>query len=780
MSTKNIIKKEIEFNGKTLELETGKYARLARSAVLVKQGQTAVLVTITSKRADGSSDYLPLRVDFEEKYYAGGLISGSRFTRREGMPGSDAIINARLIDHAIRPLFPKDFCDETQVVVTVLSIDGESDPALLGFLGTSAALSISGLPFHGPIVSVHLERTDGKIDCNLCEAKSDTIASVHASYTKNGDLVQAIEAEAHIIKEEEILEDIKYGAKAVKPLFKLLEEFKDAVEVREEDYEPNWLNEDAKSKFRDYFFEKLSPIEDRGLPFTKKDWSSYEEKVIDEIASKHEGEYTKDQIKMIFSEIQKEFVRDLVLNKGKRIDGRAFDEIRPLSAEVGIIDRVHGSGLFNRGETQALTITTLASTTQTLLLQGMVGEREKRYFHHYNFPPYSTGEVGRIGGANRRAVGHGLLAEKALVPVLPDIERFPYVVRIVSEILASNGSTSMASTCGSSLSLMDAGVPIKEHVAGIGIGLFVDTKLENLKVSDFIILTDILGQEDFSGYMDFKMTGTKDGVTAIQMELKLKGIPLELLDTIFEMSRQARLKVLDLMNMVISSPRANISEYAPKLEIIKIQKDQIGTIIGSGGATIKSLMEMFSVEINVEEKDGGGIVAISSKNQEDINKAKQYIIDMFKEVKVGEEYTGKVTRIEDYGAFVEILPKTEGLLHVSEYSFDFVSNIRDFLDIGDSVKVKVKGVENGKVSLTRKGLFESQSPGPSLPAQAGRPRMSSNQQSFSRNPDSRQSNFRGRDYRSGDRNNRGDGRNFRRDDRYDREERKPIRPVKMG
>lgn len=697
---------EGEFNDKKITLETGRLAKLARSAVLVTCEGTAVLVAISSKAGAGNTDFLPLKIDYEERYYAAGKIRGNKYQRREGNPNEDAIINARLIDHAIRPLFSKDFVDETQVVVTVLSVDGVNSPALLGFLATSAALSISGLPFHGPIVQVNIEIHDSHLAVNLEETDHHSKMHLHAAFTNEGKLVQAIEAEGKIIPEQEVFEAVKFGSESVKPLFDLLNKFKNAIEVEPLEYNPSWLSDEVKDKFKKKFFEKLDAIEENGNPFEKKSWDKYYKQIIKDTKEEVGDEYSEDQLHLIFSEVQKLWVRRLVLEKGKRVDGRGFDEVRELSADVGLFPRLHGSALFNRGMTQGIVITTLGSVDDTMTIQNIDKDREKRYFHHYNFPPYTTGEVGRVGGANRRAIGHGLLAEKALLAVLPAQEEFPYVIRTVSEMITSNGSTSMAATSGSSLSLMDAGVPIKEHVGGIAIGLFVDSKKEDPKAEDFTLLTDITGTEDFSGYMDYKMTGTRNGVTAIQMELKLKGVPIALLEKIVEHSKVARQKVLDVMYATIAEPRKDISEFAPRIDTVRIEKDQIGYVIGSGGKMIKELVEKLGVELKVEEKETEGLISISSTSREALANAKDYIMGMLREVKVGDVYDGVVTRIEGYGAFVEILPKQEGLLHVSEFSHGFTSDMNEVLNVGDKIKVQIKGTENGKISLSKKSLEE--------------------------------------------------------------------------
>ncbi len=607
----------------------------------------------------------------------------------------------------MRPLFKKDFMDETQLIVTVLSLDEQYDPAVLGFYAMSSALMISGLPFKGPIVPMNINKVDGSLNAGFkrsTEGKTEMHLAV--SYLDYGAKVQAIEAEALVIPEKEVLEAIRLGGEQSKVLFDLINEFQSKVEVKPYEYTPYWLTKETLENFGKVVMPKIESWESDGLFYTDKEWEDKQKILIDELTSEYESEYSRDQISVIVGEVQKNWVRKTVLEKHKRIDGRGFEDIRNLSGEISLIPRVHGSGLFNRGKTQSLTIATLGPSSDKLLINKMDCEEEKRYLHHYNFPPFSTGEVGRVGGANRRALGHGVLAEKALVAVLPSEDEFPYTIRTVSEILSSNGSTSMAATCASSLALMDAGVPIKAQVGGIGIGLFFDKQRENLSVDDYVLLTDIVGYEDFSGYMDFKMTGTREGMTAIQLELKALGVPLDLLDRIFERSRVARMQVLDVMDSIIKSPKQDLSEFAPKIDFVKIKKDDIGKVIGSGGSTIKDIMEQTGAQVDVDEKDDYGLVSISSPSASKIAHAKKYIEDMLAEVEEGAIYEGPITKITDFGAFVEILPKQEGLLHVSEWSYDYVNDISKFTKVGDVVRVKVLKVENGKFALSKKALEE--------------------------------------------------------------------------
>lgn len=701
-----IVVLETMFNGQKLILESGKIANSASIAVTATLGETVVLVTVVSTPGLLEGDYFPLRVEYEERFYAGGQIGGSRFTRREGRPTDEASVSARLMDHAIRPLFPKDFMDETQIITTVLSYDGENSPVLLGFLAASAALFASGLPFKGPLVPLRIQRINGEYTFGLSEPDKDSDMDLIVTYLENGAKIQAIEAHAHIVPESDVVSAINAGASATKELFDFQNEFAKKMGLPVREYKRAWLNKDAVNEFKDDVLPVVSNMFEKGFVFEGKEWHQGISDIEETISEKFGERYSSMQIKALISEVEKEFIRNLVLNENKRIDGREIDQIRPLSAEVGFLPRVHGSALFNRGKTQSLSIATLASGAQKQLVQNMDSEEEKRYMHHYNFPPYSTGEARGLKGPGRREIGHGMLAEKALVPVLPAEESFGYAIRVVSEITSSNGSTSMAATCASSLSLMDAGVPIKEHVGGIGIGLFVPSEKENPELSDYKLLTDIIGYEDFAGYMDFKMTGTKDGMTAIQMELKVQGIPLELVKDIFEKSKAARLKVLDVMNSAISAPRDSVSKYAPKLITIKIEKSTIGQVIGSGGAVIKGIMEDYDCEVDVSEKEDHALVSIAGVDIEKLNGARDFILSIVTPIEIGDVFEGKVTRVETYGAFVEIAPKKEGLLHVSEYSYDFVDDITKLVSIGDVLKVKVNGLDNGKISLSKKALEE--------------------------------------------------------------------------
>lgn len=696
-----IIKEEIEFAGKKITLETGELALRADMAVKATYGDTVLLATVVHGDPMPDADFLGLRVEYEEKLYASGSIKSSRFVKREGKPTDEAVITRRTIDHAIRPLFPKDFYDEVQVVMTVLSLDEDADPEFLAMVATSAALQASDVPCYGPMTTVRVGLVDDKFVVCPClsdlEEKSDLDMIV--SFVGEDQRFLACEAEANVLPEEKILEGINFARDNVSPILDLVTNFAEKVNPKGEkyEYESKALPQEIVDAVNDLAEEKVKKILKDSLPIGEKQ-EKYDE-IREEILTKYEGTYKKVDMLRAFDEIEKKVVRNLVLEDEKRLDGRGLKDVRPISSKVGILPRTHGSGLFTRGTTQALTVCTLGSPSEELLIQDMYGERKKRYLHYYNFPPYSVGEIGRFGGPKGREIGHGMIAEKALRPLIPSQEDFPYTIMLVSEIVSSNGSSSMAATCGSTLALMDAGVPLKDMVGGIALGLVV----EDDSFSKYKILTDIAGEEDAGGYMDFKMTGTKDGVTAIQCDIKVKGIPMNVLSEIVKQSREARIHVLDEMKKTISSSRESVSEYAPKMVTINIDPDKIGLIIGAGGKTIREIQEKTGTEIAVEED---GKVIISSSNIEKATEALEIVKNMVRELKPGEVLDGEVKEILDFGALVEVLPGKVGLLHVSEIANEYVENVRDFLNVGDKVKVKVLSVErDGKISLSKKALL---------------------------------------------------------------------------
>lgn len=696
---KKIISKEIEFAGKKLSLETGQLATLTNMSVKAQFGDTVLLVTVVSGGYNPEIDFFPLTINYQEKFYASGTVKSSRFQKRDGRATDEAIITGRMIDHAIRPLFPSDFMDEVQVIVTILSLDNESDPEFLSMIATSAALHASNVPWSGPMSTLRVGYANE--DYVTCPSRDVLLNSsdldLMVSFAGEDKKFLAIEAEANILSEAKILGAIEYARDNVTPLIDLIRDFSDEVNPTHEKYTYTSaaLSQEVKDAVNAIANERVVDLFALG-----EDKDVMQEKLDEVSAEVHkilEGKFKKIEIAAAFQEIKKDALQTQVLEKHKRVDGRAIDEIRELSSEVGILPRVHGSGLFSRGITQILTTATLAAPSSELLIEDMYGEVAKRFIHYYNFPPYSNGETGRVGFPKNREIGHGMIAENALRPVIPDQKDFPYMILLVSETMSSSGSTSMASTCGSTLALMDAGVPIKDMVAGIGVGL-----IANRDFSKTLIMTDVAYLEDALGLLDFKMTGTKTGVTAIQCDMKVPGLPMDLVPKIIEQSTAARLKVLEHMEKTISAPRTEVSKYAPKTVTINIDPDKIGLIIGSGGKTIKEIQTKSGAEVSIEDD---GTIICSSDDPTKAQKAADIISGMLKEVKPGEIYDGIVEDVVDFGAFVEILPGKTGLLHISEISNEYVEDVNSVIKIGDAVKVKVLEVSrDGKMSLSIKAL----------------------------------------------------------------------------
>ncbi len=693
-----IIKNETMFAGKKLMLETGELANQANLAVKATYGDTVVLATVVAGKAAPEIDFFPLTVSYEEKLYASGIIKSSRFVKRDGKPTDDAVITRRLIDHAIRPLFPKGYMDEVQIILTVLSLDEDADPEFLSLIATSAALHASNIPWNGPMVStkVGFINEDYVLNPSKKTINEHSELDMTVSFVGEDKKFLATETEAGNLAETMILGAIEFARNNIDNLYALIIEFAKNVNPQniKYEYESKNLDDETLKVLGESIGERaneLLVLED------KNDLSTKKAELLAELYEKYEGVYKKTDMETALAKNMKSaFVQKVMVDK-QRVDGRAFDEIRDISAQIGVLPRTHGSGLFNRGATQVLTVTTLGSPALEQLIQDMYGERSKRYIHYYNFPPFSTGETGRLGGAKPREIGHGMLAEKALRPVIPTQEEFPYTILLMSETLASDGSSSMAATCASTLALMDAGVPIKAMVAGIAIGL-----VTNEDQTQYEILTDIRGIEDGFGYMDFKMTGTKTGVTAIQVDLKLPGIPMELLPKIIEQSKKARVQILEVMEKTIAEPKKELSKYAPKIATLKIDPAKIGMVIGSGGKTIREIQTKSGAELNIDEE---GNVFISAYDPIALQKAIDIVTGMLKDPEIGEIYEGKIEEIVDFGAFVEILPGKTGLLHVSEIAHGFVKNVRDYLKVGDIVKVKViEKNGDGKISLSKKAL----------------------------------------------------------------------------
>lgn len=611
--------------------------------------------------------------------------------------------------------------DEVQLVVTVLSLDDEADPEFLSMIASSACLQASDVPWyhHMTTARVGLINNEFVMCPTLKQLEEESDLDMMVSFSGEDQRFLAAEVEANVLPEEKILEAINFARDGLKPLAKFIEDFVKEVnpEGKKYEYKSKALNEETKKEIVALVGEKVEAImRSKGKDDGKQDINDELWKVREEMFEKFEGTYKKVDMELAFENIKKDVVRKIVLDEGKRIDGRKTEEVRPISIQIGVLPRTHGSALFTRGETQALTICTLGSPSDELLIQDMYGEKKKRFIHYYNFPPYSVGEVGRFGAPGAREIGHGMIAEKALRPVIPDQEAFPYTIMLVSEIISSNGSSSMASTCGSTLALMDAGVPIKEMVSGVAMGLIV----EDDTFKKYKILTDLAGEEDAGGFMDFKMTGTKEGVTAIQVDIKVKGIPMEILSEIFEQSKAGRLHILKEMQKAIKAPREEVSQYAPKMLTIMIDPSKIGQIIGTGGKIIKEIQERTGTEVSIEDT---GKVVVSSPNKEKAEEAIKIIDALTKDVKVGEVYDGVVKDLLDFGALVEVLPGKVGLLHVSEITDTFVKNVEDHLKIGDPVKVKViETGENGKFSLSKRAAEDPDyvaSPRPSRSPRGG-------------------------------------------------------------
>ncbi len=698
--SKKVIK-EVEIAGKKLVLETGELAWQADMAVRAQYGDSVVLVTVVSSEPNPDLDYFPLSVVFQERLFASGTIKSSRFVKRDGRPTDEAIVKRRLIDHAIRPLFPQElgFMNEVQVAVNVLALDNEADVDFLSMVGVSAALHASDVPWAGPMSTIRVGYVKGDYIANpaleVLETESDLDLMV--SFVGKDKRFLAMEAEANVLSEEKVLGAIKFAQDEVSPVLDIINDFAEAVNpgLKKAEFISNLPAPEVKEDISKLVKDRVIALIKEGLE--KEEMKARQSELLEEIYKEFEGKYKKDDMKSAFEKISKAALQHLILEEGKRPDGRAPEEIRPLSAKINVLPRVHGSAIFSRGLTQVMNIVTLGSPDDGQIIQDMYGERTKRYIHHYSFPPFSVGETGRMGGAGGREIGHGMLAEKALRPVIPDQSVFPYAILTNSETLSSNGSSSMASTCASSLSLMAAGVPLKEHVAGIGIGLVV-----NEDFSKKVLLTDIAGIEDGSGYMDFKMTGTREGVTAIQVDIKSKGIEFDMLPEIFKRSKDARMHVLDVMDAAIKEPNSEVSEFAPKTASLKIQPDQIGMVIGSGGKVIKKIQEDTGTDVSIEED---GTVVVSGVDKVKVAEAAEIIHGMTRLVEAGEVFEGEVEELAPYGAFVNFLPGKTGLLHISEISNDFVDKVEDHLEVGQTVKVKVLEVSrDGKYSLSIKAL----------------------------------------------------------------------------
>ena len=679
-------------NNEPLHVEIGKVAKQANGACWVRQGESVVLVTATaSTKAREGADFLPLSCDYEEKYYSSGKIPGG-FNKREGRPGTNAILTSRLIDRPIRPLFPSDYHHSIQVTATVLSYDPDYPTDILAMIGSSIALSVSDIPFQGPTGSVRVGHIDGEMVLNP-SVEDQKRSRLNLAVSGTADAIMMVEAEVDLLEESDVLDAIFHAHEEIKKLVAFIDGIVDEVGKENMEYERLVIDEDYKAAIYDAVYDKV----EEALWIADKTEQGHELSKIKDalIADLEEKEDYRDvQVNTIFEGLTQEIFRKQILVDRKRSDGRSFTEIRPLSSEVGLLPRVHGSALFTRGQTQALTSVTLAALTEGQIIDGLDPEYTKRYVHHYNFPSYSVGETRSPRSPGRREIGHGNLAERALIPVLPSEDEFPYYIRVVNEILESNGSSSQASICGSTLALMDAGVPIHAPVAGIAMGL-IDNG------DDPVILTDIQGLEDHYGDMDFKVAGTSEGITALQMDIKIDGVSREILARALKQANDARMELLAHMKGTIAAPREELSPYAPKITGLQIDPDKIGEVIGSGGKVIHKITEETGAQIEIEDDGRVSIIA----NDEGALVAKKIIEDIVHELEVGEIFEGTVTKVVDFGAFVEILWGREGLLHISNIDHKRIANVDDVLKEGDKVKVKVMNLDRGKIGLSRKALL---------------------------------------------------------------------------
>ena len=679
-------------NGVPLTVEIGKVAKQANGACWIKQGDSVVLVTATaSTKAKEGADFLPLSCDYEEKYYASGKIPGG-FNKREGRPCTNAILTSRLIDLPIRPLFPDDFHHSLQVTATVLSYDPDYPTDILAMIGSSIALSISDIPFQGPTGSVRIGMKDDKFILNpSVDDQKDSDLNLAVSGTKGA--IMMVEAEVNLLSEDVVLDAIMYAHDEIKKIVSFIEDIVSEVGREKMDYDRLEIDKVYEEKISGMVYGKI----EEALRIADKTEQGHALGLIkDELVAnlEEEEDYRDVQVNEIFESFTQEIFKKQILVEGVRSDGRSFTQIRPLSSEVGLLPRAHGSALFTRGQTQALTSVTLAALTEGQIIDGLDPEYTKRYVHHYNFPSYSVGETRPPRSPGRREIGHGNLAERALIAVLPTEEEFPYYIRVVNEILESNGSSSQASICGSTLALMDAGVPIHDPVAGIAMGL-----IDN--VDNPVILTDIQGLEDHYGDMDFKVAGTRDGITALQMDIKIDGVSRDILKRALAQAKDARIELLDHIHGTIAEPREDLSPYAPRITGLMIDPEKIGEVIGSGGKVIHKITEETGAQIEIEDDGRISIIA----NDDGALAAKKIIEDIVHELEVGEVFEGTVTKIVDFGAFVEILWQREGLLHISNIDHKRISQVGDVLSVGDKVKVKVINLERGKIGLSRKALL---------------------------------------------------------------------------
>jgi len=689
-----IQKLEIDFGGRLFSIETGRVARQANGSVLVQYGETVVLVTaVTADKKREGVDFLPLTVNYLEMTYAAGKIPGG-FFKREGKPSDRETLISRFIDRPLRPLFPKGFQNEIQIIATVLSADQDNDPAILGMIGASSALSLSEVPFSGPIAGAKVGRIDGEYVLNPTHEELE-LSDIDLFVAGSENAIIMVEGSAKEVNEREMLEAILFGHQSLKPVIDLQKQLREVLGVCVRELDVQKPEDAVYKKVMAFAHEKLA----EAFQITEK--TKRRERLEEILQSTFqelgaEDENAQKMVRIVLEEINRKLARKLILERKQRIDGRSLSEIRPISCEVGILPRTHGSALFTRGETQVLAVVTFGTSEDEQKINSLAGETYKSFMLHYNFPPFCVGEVSPLRSPSRREIGHGALAERAILPILPSNEKFPYTIRIVSEVLESNGSSSMATVCGASLSLMDAGVPIKAPVAGIAMGLILED-------GEVAILSDILGDEDHFGDMDFKVAGTAEGVTAIQMDIKVPGLSKEILERVLDQAREGRLHILEKMRETISEPRKDLSRHAPRIVTLKVKQEKIRDVIGPGGKNIRSIVDQTGVKVDVEDS---GMVKLASPNYEAIEKAIYMIKRLTQEVEVGGLYTGKVKRILGFGAIVELFQGTDGLIHISQLAESHVKEVSDILKEGDEVLVKVIDIDSqGRIRLSRKAAL---------------------------------------------------------------------------
>ncbi len=695
-----VITKEIEIGGRKLSLETGKLAKQASGAVMVRYADTLVLATVVAAEDQREGiDFLPLSVEYREKTAAAGKIRGG-FLKREGRPNEKEILSARLIDRPIRPLFPKKWNYETQVVATVFSFDGENDPDVLGAIGASAALAVSDIPFDGPIAEVRVGRVGGEYVVNPTVKQLDE-SDMDLTVAGTEDSIVMVEGESREVSEADLLGALEFAHKYVKEIVALQKELAALVNKAKREVPKDDVNEEMVSEIRALAFDRIHEL-NRSV-VKKAERSERTKKIKEDVLAALGEKYPEQEAKIgeILHDLDRDDMRQMILKEARRLDGRGYTDVRPITCEVGLLPRTHGSALFTRGETQSLTSVTLGTKLDEQMIDGLLPESSKRFMLHYNFPGYSVGEVSRMGSPGRREIGHGNLAERALKNLVPGEKEFPYTVRIVSDILESNGSSSMATVCAGSLALMDAGVPLAKSVAGIAMGLIKEG-------DDVSVITDILGNEDHLGDMDFKVAGTRDGITAFQMDIKIRGISFEIMKRALAQAKEGRYHILGIMEGSIAGPRAELSPFAPRMTTMKIPVDMIGAVIGPGGKVIKNIVQQTGAEVNIED-DGSVVIAAVSGEASD--KAREMIERLVELPEVGKVYKGTVKRLMDFGAFIEFLPGKEGLLHISQIDHKRVNKVEDVFKLGDEVEIKLMEVDDmGRYNLSRKVLIENPNP----------------------------------------------------------------------